>query len=262
MDLQLSGRTILVTGGSSGVGLATVRMLLEEGANVVTCARRRDVLETAVTRLGFDPNRIHAVGCDVRDSDAVAQLVEGAQERYGGLDGIVNNAGRSRMQSLADTTLSDWRDELDLKFASVLNTVSAALPLLRKSPTPAIVNLNAVLAKQPDPRLVATSAARAGLLNLTKSLSVELASEGIRVNSVCLGLVDTGQWRRRYDQSGSPASFEHWEADIAADRGIGLGRFGTAEEVAAMVVTLLSPRASYVTGTSLDVCGGLSRYVA
>jgi NAD(P)-dependent dehydrogenase (short-subunit alcohol dehydrogenase family) len=262
MDLRLSGRTVLVTGGSSGVGLATVRLLLEEGANVVTCARRLDVLDSAVTRLGFDPNRVLTTRCDVRQPQSVADLVDTAHDRYGGLDGIVNNAGQSRMKSLGDTTLDDWRDELDLKFASVLNTVTSGLPLLRKSPAPVIVNLNAVLAKQPDPRLITTSAARAGLLNLTKSLSAELAADGIRVNSVCLGLVDTGQWRRRYDDSGSAVSYEEWEAGIAADRGIALGRFGSAEEVAAVVVMLLSPRGSYVTGASLDVCGGVSRYVA
>lgn len=98
-----------------------------------------------------------------------------------------------------EATLDDWRDELDLKFSSVLNTVEAALPLLRKSDAAAIVNISAVLARQPEPRLVTTSAARAGLLNLSKSLSLELAADGIRVNSVSLGLVDTGQWRRRYE---------------------------------------------------------------
>ncbi len=118
-----------------------------------------------------------------------------------------------------------------------------------------------MLAKQPEPRLVTTSAARAGLLNLTKSMASEYAADGIRVNSVCLGLIDTGQWRRRYEAAGTGQSFAEWEREIAADRGIVLGRFGTADEVAAMVLTLLSPRASYVTGASLDVCGGVSRYV-
>ncbi|RZK83426.1 MAG: SDR family oxidoreductase [Rhodococcus sp. (in: high G+C Gram-positive bacteria)] len=175
--------------------------------------------------------------------------------------GLVNNAGKSRMVPRGEATLDDWRDELDLKFSSVLNTVEAALPLLRKSDAASIVNISAVLARQPEPRLVTTSAARAGLLNLSKSLSLELAADGIRVNSVSLGLVDTGQWRRRYEESGTDATFAEWEAEIAQDRGIGLGRFGRADEVATMIVTLLSPRSSYVTGTSLDVCGGVARYV-
>lgn len=260
MDLHLRDHTYLVTGGSSGVGLATVALLLEEGANVVTCARDVDRLRAALAPLPGHERALTAA-CDVRDPAAVAALVEAGRQRFGGLDGLVNNAGNSRMKPRAETTLDDWRDEFDLKFSSVLNTLDAALPLLRKSPVASIVNISAVLARQPETRLVTTSAARAGLLNLSKSLSLELAGEGIRVNSVALGLVDTGQWRRRYEESGSTASFDEWEAEIAADRGIGLGRFGRAEEVAYQIVTLLSPRSSYVTGTSVDVCGGVARYV-
>ncbi|MFF1555556.1 SDR family oxidoreductase [Rhodococcus erythropolis] len=260
MDLQMSGRTYLVTGGSSGVGLATVQTLLEEGANVVTCARDEARLREVVRGLPGS-ERVVGVAADVRDPDSVRSVVEQAEARFGGLDGVVNNAGNSRMKPRSDTTLDDWRDELDLKFSSVLNTVDAALHLLRRSGVGSIVNISAVLARQPEPRLVTTSAARAGLLNLSKSLSIEFAPEGIRVNSVSLGLVDTGQWRRRYEQSGTAQTFAEWESDIAADRGIGLGRFGHAEEAAAMIVTLLSPRSSYVTGTSLDVCGGVARYV-
>jgi NAD(P)-dependent dehydrogenase (short-subunit alcohol dehydrogenase family) len=192
----------------------------------------------------------------------VGRLLGDAETVFGGLDGVVNNAGQSRMKPLAEATVADFRDELDLKFSGVLNTTTRALPLLRRSSAAAVVNVNAVLAKQPEPRLVTTSAARAGLLNLTKSMALEYAADGIRVNSVCLGLVDTGQWRRRYDDARTELTFDQWEREIAADRGIALGRFGTADEVAAMVVTLLSPRASYVTGASLDVCGGVARYVS
>ena len=262
MDLHLTDRTVLVTGGSSGVGLATVRLLLEEGANVVTCARRAEGLEKALAELGAAPDRVLAQPADVRDAAAVQELVAHAEQRFGRLDGLVNNAGASRMKGLSEVTMDDFRDELELKFSGVLNTVEAALPLLRRSDTPAIVNVNAVLAKQPEPRLVTTSAARAGLLNLTKSMALEYARDGIRVNSVCLGLVDTGQWRRRYEESGDAVSFAAWEKEIAADRGIALGRFGSADEVAAMVVTLLSSRSSYVTAASLDVCGGVARYVS
>lgn len=262
MDLQLSGRTVLVTGGSSGVGLATVAALVAENANVITCGRRLDALEKALSDIGARGDRVHAAACDVRKPAQVAALVAAGVRRFGGLDGVVNNAGQSRMKGLSEATLSDFADELDLKFASVLNTTAAALPHLRRSEVASVVTINAVLARQPEPRLVTTSAARAGLLNLTKSMSVEYAADGIRVNSVCLGLIDTGQWRRRYESTATALSYEEWERDIAADRGIALGRFGTADEVAAMVVTLLSPRASYVTGAALDVCGGVARYVA
>lgn len=257
MDLGLAGRTVLVTGGSSGVGLATVRLLLDEGAQVATCGRRAGALE----RIGRH-ERLHSAVCDVRDAAAVDRFVAGTLERFGALDGLVNNAGQSRMKPFAQCTPEDWTQELGLKFDGVLHPLHAALPALRASDAASVVNVNAVLAKQPEPRLITTSAARAGLLNLSKSLSMELASDGVRVNSVCLGLVDTGQWERRYADSGSTLSYERWQAELAADRGISAGRLGRAEEVAYAILTLLSPRASYITGTSLDVCGGIGRSIA
>jgi NAD(P)-dependent dehydrogenase (short-subunit alcohol dehydrogenase family) len=263
MDLLLSGRTCLVTGGSSGVGAATVALLLAEGARVVTCGRRADALAEAADRLaeeaGAPRDRLLALPCDVRDPDAVARLVGAATERFGGLDGVVNNAGQSRMAGLDTAGPAEFRDELDLKFSSVLHVLTAARPWLQRSPVASVVNVNAVLAKQPEPRLVTTSAARAGLLNLSKSMAIEYAPRGVRVNSVCLGLIDTGQWRRRHAESGSTAPFPEWERELAHDRGIALGRFGTAGEAAAAIGFLLSPRSSYITGAALDVCGGVAR---
>ncbi|MFE7954755.1 SDR family oxidoreductase [Streptomyces sp. NPDC057413] len=260
MDLGLADRTVLVTGGSSGVGLATVRALLDEGARVATCGRDADRLAKAAARLGAGDRLLTGV-CDVRDADAVTAFVEHAAHRFGRLDALVNNAGQSRMKRLDDTGADDWRDELELKFAGVLNPLTAARPHLRASDAASVVNVNAVLAKQPELRLITTSAARAGILNLSKSLATELAPEGIRVNSVCLGLIDTGQWTRRHAAADSGLSYEDWQAELAADRGIALGRLGRPEEVAYAIVTLLSPRASYITGTALDVCGGVGRGV-
>ncbi|MFJ8953614.1 SDR family oxidoreductase [Streptomyces sp. NPDC102381] len=256
MDLGLADRTYVVTGGSSGVGLATVRALLDEGANVATCGRDADRLKKLGTH-----ERLFTATCDVRDADAVRGFVAASAQAFDGrrIDGLVNNAGQSRMKRLDDTTEDDWRDELELKFAGVLNPLQAAREYLHASDAASVVNVNAVLAKQPEPRLITTSAARAGILNLSKSLSQELASDGIRVNSVCLGLIDTGQWTRRHAAADSGMSYEDWQAELAADRGVSLGRLGRAEEVAYAIVALLSPRASYITGTAIDVCGGVGR---
>ncbi|MFG3368327.1 SDR family oxidoreductase [Streptomyces sp. NPDC090032] len=259
MDLGLADRTVLVTGGSSGVGLATVRALLDEGARVATCGRDADRLAKAAARLGSD--RLLTGVCDVRDATAVRDFVSHTADTFGGLDGLVNNAGQSRMKTLDESTADDWRDELELKFSGVLNPLHAARAHLAASGAASVVNVNAVLAKQPETRLITTSAARAGILNLSKSLATELAPEGIRVNSVCLGLVDTGQWTRRHAAAESGLSYEDWQAELAADRGIALGRLGRAEEVAYAIVALLSPRASYITGTSIDVCGGVGRSI-
>ncbi|MEU8796374.1 SDR family oxidoreductase [Spirillospora sp. NPDC048819] len=257
MNLGLSGRVYLVTGAGSGIGLATARLLLDEGCAVAACARDGARLARA---LGPDGDRLLTTAADVRDAAAVGRLVDAAERRFGRLDGVVNNAGGSLMAAWDRTTRTQWSGEFELKVFSVLNTVEAALPLLRASDAAAIVNVNAILARQPEPPLAATSAARAALLNLTRTLASELGPDGVRVNSVCLGLIDTGQWRRRYEESGGGIGYERWSAELAADRGVPLGRLGTADEVAFPIVTLLSPRAGYTTGATLDIGGGVGRY--
>ncbi len=268
MDLQLHNRVIVVTGGSSGVGRALVEDLLLSGARVAACARDLDRLRASTASLsdsghGDAADRLLVHGCDVRDADAVASFIEATVDRFGAIDGLVNNAGQSLMKRFDETAADEWMSEFELKFNGVLNPLTAARPHLAAGGAGAVVNINAVLARQPEPRLAATSAARAGLLNLTKTLSVDLAPEGIRVNSVLLGLIDTGQWRRRYDQrpDDDQRSWEEWSGDLAADRGITLGRLGVAREVSFVAAMLVSPRASYVTGTSIDVSGGVGRYV-
>lgn len=259
MDLGLGGRTVVVTGASSGVGLATAALLRAEGAHVAACARDAERLRAALEPLP-GPGRVLARAADVLDEDAVAAFVDEAAAEFGGVDGVVANAGRSLMARALDTTAAQWDEEVRLKLAGVLHPVRAALGWLRKSDAPSVVAVNAILARQPEPRLAATSAARAALLNLATTLATELAPDGVRVNSVCLGLVDTGQWRRRHAASGSALDFDAWSAELAADRGIPLGRLGVAEEVAVPIVSLLSPRSSYVTGAALDVGGGVARY--
>lgn len=259
MDLGLRDRVVAVTGGTSGIGRATVAALLAEGARVATFARRPDRVEALAGDLGADDGQLLAVPADVRDKAQVEAFFAAVAGRFGQLDGLVNNAGESRMKAFAEATDDDWRDELELKFGGVINPLVAALDLLKASDAAAVVNVNAALAVEPSPRLVTTSAARAGVLNLSKSLARDLAASGIRVNSVLLGLVDSGQWRRRYDDSGSDATYDEWMADVAAARDIPAGRLGRPEEVAAMITVLVSPAASYVTGAGLEISGGITR---
>lgn len=270
MDLKLSGRTAVVTGASSGIGLATARMLADEGVRLAACARDRDRLTAAFADAGIPlDDRIHLAACDVTDRTAVEKFIDGAVDHFGGIDAVVCNAGGSLMAPLDETTDEQIRNELELKIFGSWNVVRAARPALAASDAGAVVNVNAILSRQPESRLAVTSAARAALLNLTQSMSELLAAEGTRVNSVLLGLVDTGQWRRRFEAAAESAAavevtaptYGEWSAEIAADRGIALGRFGVADEVAFPIVTLLSPLSGYITGASIDVGGGVGRYV-
>jgi NAD(P)-dependent dehydrogenase (short-subunit alcohol dehydrogenase family) len=262
LDLGLADKIAVVTGGSSGIGLATVDLLLGEGAKVAFCGRDEDRLETARRDLEtrHDPDRILAAPCDVLDPVQVEKFRDDIVARFGATDILVANAGQARRSTFAETSDQDWRDEFELKFFGVIHPVRAFEALLERSECGAIVCVNALLSIQPETRLVATSAARAGLLNLVKSLSFELAPRGIRINSILLGVVDSGQWSRRYEQLPDKSiTREDWLAGLARERGIPLGRFGRPAEPAAAIAFLASPAASYTTGDTIDVSGGQSR---
>ena len=263
MDLGLAGRFAVVTGGSSGIGLAAARLLLAEGASVAICGRDKSRLDRAKAELGraHGEARIIAHACDVTSRAEVEAFATAVAGTFPHLDLLVNNAGQARMSTFRDTTDEAWRAELELKFFSQIHTVRAFEPLLRKSSAPAIVAVNSLLAYQPEPHMVCTSAARAGVQSLLKSLAGELAP-AIRVNSVVLGLIDSGQWQRRFEASAEPGeSKEAWLAALARSKGIPLARLGHADEVARAVLFLGSPAASYITGASLEVSGGVSRYI-
>ncbi len=262
MDLGLKDKVAVITGGSSGIGLAAARLFLEEGARVAICARGQERLERAAEELRLTPETpILARVCDVLVEEEVQQFIRVTVEAFGGVDILVNNAGRSRVTTFMETTAQAWRDELELKFFGVINPITAALPYLKSRGGGRIININAVLSRQPEPHLVATSAARAGLLNLTRSLATEFAPDKILVNSINLGSIVSDQWHRRYREQATGTSEEDWQNQQAATRQIALGRLGQPEEAAAAIVFLASSRASYITGGTLDVAGGVGRYV-
>ncbi len=263
LSYQLEQRTGVVTGGSSGIGLETVRLMLKAGMNVAFCGRDEARLAEAekTLRTEFPAAGLLAARCDVLDADDTARLAVAVQARFGGTDILVNNAGQGRVSRFADTGDAEWREELDLKFFSVIRPLRAFIPMLEKSACAAVVCVNSLLAAQPEPHMVATSAARAGVLNLSHSLAIELAPKGIRVNSLLLGLVESGQWRRRYrDQAKAGESWEDWTAALARNKGIPLGRLGRPAEAAQAILFLASPLSSYTTGTTLDVSGGLDKH--
>ena len=262
MDLGLSGRVAVVTGGSSGIGLATARVLLAEGADVTLCGRNAERLSAVARELveKHGKERVLAVRADVLNADDCKELAAAVAGWRGRCDLLVNNAGQARMTTFAETSDAAWREELELKFFSQILPLRAFRALLEASDAPAIVGVNSLLAYQPEPHMVATSAARAGVQNLLKSLAWELAPK-IRVNSVVLGLVDSGQWRRRYESLGLTMPRAEWLASVAKEKSIPLGRLGEPEEAARAIAFLGSPAASFITGAQLEVSGGASRFI-
>ena len=262
MDLGLQDKTIVVTGGSSGIGLAAARVFLEEGARVCICARGADRLNAVAKELAdqHGADRVLATAFSVLDKDAVHGFAHDIAIRFGGCDALITNAGQGRVSTFADTSDDDWRQELELKLFSQLHPIRAFEAMLRVSGQGAIVAVNSLLAYQPEPHMVCTSAARAGVQNLLKSLTTELAPD-IRVNSILLGLVDSQQWQNRFEaRTDTSRTREEWFSDQAQQRKIPLGRLGTPDEPARAIAFLASPAASYVIGARLEVSGGLSRF--
>ena len=260
---QLEQRTGVVTGCSSGIGLETVRLMLEAGLKVAFCGRDEARLGEAekTLRAQFPAAQLLATRCDVLEPADTAAFAAAVDARFGATDILVNNAGQGRVSRFADTGDAEWREELELKFFSVIRPLRAFMHLLEQSPCAAVVCVNSLLAAQPEPHMVATSAARAGVLNLAHSLAIELAPRGIRVNSLLLGLVDSGQWRRRYREQARPGeSWEDWSEALARSKAIPLGRLGRPSEAAQAILFLASALSSYTTGTTLDVSGGLDRH--
>jgi 3-oxoacyl-[acyl-carrier protein] reductase len=256
VELGLEGRRVLVTGGSKGLGFAIAEELVREGARVAICSRNAEEVAAAGRELGV----AHAQAADVTDPEQVQDFVARSADALGGIDGLVNNAGRAHPGSFETLSDEDWAADLDVKLFSLIRCSRAVLPHLRAAGGGRIVNIGAVYGRYPDPVFFGTSVNRAAGNSFTKTLALELAGEGILVNGVNIGYVVTPQWDNIHRRRAPELSRDEFLAQLAA-REVPLGRFGTADEVAGIVAFLLSDRASYITGASIDVAGGMGKYV-
>ncbi|GAA1096730.1 SDR family oxidoreductase [Tsukamurella spumae] len=255
MDLDLRDRAFIVSGASSGIGLATARRLLREGARVCGFARDLDRLTAAFADAGAPAGHLLLLAGDARRLEDVEAIVEAAVREFGGLNGIVANAGTGVTASV-DADPAVWAEQFTTKVVAALALVNASRPHLVAT-RGAIVLVNGVSAHHPSSALAPVGAARAALANYAATLSAESAPEGVRVVVVNVGVIETARQRARYERSGATADYADWCLDEARRRSIPLQRMGMPGEVADTVVFLLSDRSSYTTGTSIDISGGL-----
>jgi NAD(P)-dependent dehydrogenase (short-subunit alcohol dehydrogenase family) len=255
MDLGLEGRVVLVTGGSDGLGRALCEELVAEGARVALCARDEARVGATANLLRESGGDVLGVTADVTKPEDLERFVDRAVEQWGRIDGLVNNAGQSSAARLVDSDDALWEADLQLKLYAAVRLTRLVVPHL-EARGGAIVNTLAVAAKAPGAGSTPTSVSRAAGLALTKALSKELGPAGIRVNAVLIGLVESGQWERLAQRSGESL---HGVYDrMGREAGIPLGRVGRAQEFADLATFLLSGRASYLTGTAINLDGGLS----
>jgi 3-oxoacyl-[acyl-carrier protein] reductase len=243
MDLGLRGRTAIVCGASSGMGLATAEALVAEGANVAMFARRRDQLEREAERLGA-----LAVRGDVTIPGDLERLVQRTVDAFGGIDVLVNNSGGPPPGPAAGVQPEQVEHAVELLLLSVVRLTNLCLPYLGRSGRGRIVNITSIAVREPLEDLALSNAVRPGVVGWAKTLARELGPQAITVNSIAPGIVDTPRLGAL-----TPELRAQREAAIP------LGRLGRPEEVAAVVCFLASDRASYVSGTLIPVDGALSR---
>ncbi len=260
VELGLAGRRAVVTGGSKGLGFAIARELVAEGVSVAICARTEAEVDSAGDQLRAAGGIVHAQVVDVTQADQVDDFLAASAAFLGGIDILVNNAGAAHPGNFETLTDAAWQGDLDVKLFSQIRCTRAALPHLRRSAAGRVINVNAVYARYPDPKFFATTVNRAACLNLSKALAMELGPERILVNSVNIGFVVTPQWDNIRRRTAPDLTDDEFFARWAADE-VPLGRFGEAHEVSGIVTFLASDRASYITGASIDVAGGMGKYV-
>lgn len=260
MDIRLDGRVAVVTGGSKGLGLASARQFAASGADVAILARNWETLEHARESIATTARgRVIAVACDVSTAVGVLHGYEAVMDQLGRIDILMNNAGTSRAAAFETVTDEVWQEDLDLKLFAAIRLTRLVWPQLRERRWGRVINVLSIAAKSQRGNSSPTAISRAAGLALTKVLSAEGAPHGILVNALLVGLIISDQVVRSHRARGANMPLQ----DFIAKNGesVPLGRMGTAEEFANVACFLASDQAGYVTGTGINVDGGMSPVV-
>lgn len=263
MDLGLKDRVAVVTGGSEGIGKAAAQVLAEEGANVVIMARTQSKLDSAAQEIRSTAvGQVEAVSCDVSDATAVTVAFEQVLSKWGKVDILVNNAGSGNANRFDDLTDEMLGDDLQLKVFGAVYCSKAVLPGMRAAKWGRIINITTAAGKAAHGASVPTSMSRAAGIAMTKAMSKDYGADNVLVNTVCIGSIRSAQNYRRAEEavkSGEVATTEEYY--VNRGKGVPLGRVGEAREAGDLICYLASDRASYISGTAVNMDGGAAPVV-
>ena len=252
MDLDIRGLRVLVTAGASGIGLAIARRFAGEGARVHTC----DVDKIALSELAASDPAISATPCDVSDRSAVKTLFSEAMAKLGGLDVLVNNAGvAGPTAKIEDINPEDWDRCVEICLTGQFNCTRLAVPHLRQSNNASIVNISSAAGRVGFAMRAPYAAAKWGVIGLTKSLSIELGPDNIRVNAILPGLVAGDRQRRVLEAKAQQRGISYAEMERTAFSYTSIKDYVTPEQIADQILFLCSPRGRTISGQAISICG-------
>jgi NAD(P)-dependent dehydrogenase (short-subunit alcohol dehydrogenase family) len=252
MDLDIKGLRVLVTAGAGGIGLAIARRFAGEGARVHTC----DVDETVLSELAATDSAITATRCDVSDRTAVKNLFTEAMAKLGGLDVLVNNAGvAGPTAKIEEMNPEDWDRCVDICLTGQFNCIRLAVPHLRQSKNASIVNISSAAGRVGFAMRAPYAAAKWGVVGLTKSLSIELGPDNIRVNAILPGLVAGDRQRRVLEAKAQQRGISYAEMERTAFSYTSIKDYVTPEQIADQILFMCSPRGRTISGQAISICG-------
>ena len=260
IDLSLEGKNAVVTGASLGIGAAVVKMLSDQGASVTFCARTKDSVEELSKYKTKGKGTVKGLIADMGEENSTNEFIETVQSA-GPTDILINNVGSSPSRNFLYMTDDDWRSLHELNLLSAVRCTRAFLPHMREQKWGRVVMVSSSAGKYPNAALIDYGATKAAMISISKSLAKKYGADGVLINSVLPGLIHTAMWERAANEIAEAVGSTAESVIENNGKGVPVGRYGTSEEVASLIVFLCSNAASYVSGTSIEVDGGQAAHI-